>query len=57
MVVAVVVLIALGEILTLGSIILFHDDYPQTVEALPAVIAALRDRNLSPVTLSELCPR
>lgn len=40
-----------------GSIMLFHEDYPRTVEALPAVIAALKETNLAPVTFSELCPR
>ncbi len=38
-----------------GSIILFHDDYEHTVEALPRVIATLRARQLSFVTVSELC--
>lgn len=46
-----------GEAPAAGSILLFHDDYPHTAEALPAVIAALRERNLSPVTVAELCPR
>lgn len=38
-----------------GSIILFHDDYAHTVEALPQVIATLRARQLSFATVAELC--
>ena len=38
-----------------GSIILFHDDYAHTVEALPQVISTLRARQLSFVTVAELC--
>lgn len=40
-----------------GSILLFHDDYAHTAEALPGVIASLREMGLSPVTVGELCPR
>jgi peptidoglycan/xylan/chitin deacetylase (PgdA/CDA1 family) len=37
-----------------GAVLLFHDDYAQTVEALPAVIDELRGRGLSFATVDEL---
>jgi peptidoglycan-N-acetylglucosamine deacetylase len=37
-----------------GSVILFHDDYAHTVEALPQAISTLRARRLSFVTVAEL---
>lgn len=36
-----------------GSIILFHDGSPQTLDALPQVLAGLRDRGYTFVTLDE----
>jgi peptidoglycan-N-acetylglucosamine deacetylase len=38
-----------------GSILLFHDDYAHTVEALPRVLDTLRERGLTFVTVAELC--
>ena len=38
-----------------GSIVLFHDDYSHTVDALSRVIDTLRARGLSFVTVAELC--
>jgi peptidoglycan-N-acetylglucosamine deacetylase len=37
-----------------GSIILLHETNPETVKALPAIIAGLRAKGLRPVTLSEM---
>jgi peptidoglycan-N-acetylglucosamine deacetylase len=37
-----------------GSIILLHETNPKTVEALPEIIAGLRARGLTPVTLSTM---
>ena len=37
-----------------GSIILMHDIHPDTVDAVPAVIAALRKKGFTLVTVSDL---
>jgi peptidoglycan/xylan/chitin deacetylase (PgdA/CDA1 family) len=37
-----------------GSIILLHETNPDTVRALPRVLAVLKKRNLKPVTMSQL---
>jgi peptidoglycan/xylan/chitin deacetylase (PgdA/CDA1 family) len=37
-----------------GSIILMHDTIPETIEALPAIVAGLRDRGFALVTVPEL---
>ncbi len=37
-----------------GDIVLFHDDYAQTATALPQLLASLRTRGLSAVTIEEL---
>lgn len=37
-----------------GSIILLHEGYPNTLEALPMIITKLRERGLEPVPVSEL---
>lgn len=39
-----------------GSIVLFHDDCPHTVKALPAVVASVLQSGLTPVTVAELWP-
>jgi peptidoglycan/xylan/chitin deacetylase (PgdA/CDA1 family) len=40
-----------------GSIILLHETNPETVKALPRIIAGLRAKGLRPVTLSEMFGR
>jgi peptidoglycan-N-acetylglucosamine deacetylase len=40
-----------------GAVALFHDDCPNTIEALPRIIAEIRERNLECVTLDELAGR
>ena len=37
-----------------GAIILMHGNYPATSEALPQILAILRQRHLRPVTLPQL---
>ena len=39
---------------TRGSVILMHDIYPTTVDAVPEVVAGLRKRGLTPVTVPTL---
>jgi len=37
-----------------GSIMLFHDDYPHTAEALAELIGLVRQRGMAPVTVKDL---
>jgi peptidoglycan/xylan/chitin deacetylase (PgdA/CDA1 family) len=37
-----------------GSIVILHVNGPNTLHALPAIVAGLHDRNLTPVRLTEL---
>lgn len=37
-----------------GSVVLMHDIYPTTVDAVPAVVEGLRERGLTPVTVPTL---
>ncbi len=39
-----------------GDILLFHEDQPQTLEALPAILEGLRARRLGFATIGELAP-
>ena len=46
-----------GQTPPAGSILLFHDDYAHTADALPRVLGALRERGVTAVSIGELCPR
>lgn len=39
-----------------GDILLFHEDQPQTLEALPAILAFLKSRSLGFASVQGLCP-
>jgi peptidoglycan/xylan/chitin deacetylase (PgdA/CDA1 family) len=40
--------------ITEGAIVLFHEDYARTADAMPGVLALLRDRGLYPATFADL---